>query len=86
MVFFQRIEFEKKLFHSDSRRTTKIDDTFNMKRCISWFKRYCTPEDPDMLAPEGMERFCKDIEVDPENIVMLGKNSSFPFSKHNNYK
>lgn len=56
-------------------RRTKVDDTFNMKRCITWFKRYCTPEDPDVLAPEGMERFCKDIQVDPENIVMLGKSA-----------
>lgn len=44
-----------------------------MKRCIAWFKKYCSIEDPDVLAPEGMERFCRDIEVDPENIVMLGK-------------
>lgn len=56
-----------------------------MKRCIAWFKKYCSIEDPDVLAPEGMERFCRDIEVDPENIVMLGKQThrihSLPHTK-----
>lgn len=55
---------------TSSRRSSKIDDTFNAKRCINWFKTYIT-DDPDALGPEGMERFCKDIAVDPEDVVML---------------
>lgn len=31
-------------------------------------------------GPEGMERFCKDLEVAPENIVMLGELISELFS------
>lgn len=36
----------------------------------------CANDFPFIIAfagPEGMERFCKDLEVDPENIVMLGE-------------
>lgn len=55
---------------TNSRRANKFDEAFNTKRCISWFKTYTT-DDPDVLGPEGMERFCKDIGVDPEDVVML---------------
>ncbi|XP_014203905.1 DCN1-like protein 5 isoform X1 [Copidosoma floridanum] len=56
-----------------SRRNTKADDggTFSQKRCTSWFREYTTVDDPDMLGPEGMEKFCEDIGVEPENVVML---------------
>ncbi|KAG4070663.1 hypothetical protein HA402_013583 [Bradysia odoriphaga] len=47
------------------------DDGFNNKRCLTWFRRYTTPDDPDTLGPEGMEKFCQDIGVEPENVVML---------------
>lgn len=57
--------------HSSSRRHNKTDDVFNSKRCLSWFKEYTTSDDPETLGPEGMEKFCKDLEVEPENIVML---------------
>lgn len=57
--------------YSNTRRTTKSDDTFSSKRCISWFKEYTTADEPEMLGPDGMERFCKDIAVDPENVIML---------------
>lgn len=56
-----------------SRRTNKIDDVFSSKRCTNWFKEYTTTDEPETLGPEGMERFCKDIGVDPEDVVMLGK-------------
>lgn len=60
------------IFLCSSRRSNKADDGFSSKRCINWFKQY-TAEDPDVLGPEGMERFCKDIGVEPENVVMLGR-------------
>ena len=63
---------------SSWRRNSKQEDAscvnshqFSSKRCIAWFKEYATPEDPDMLGPEGMERFCEDLGVEPENVVML---------------
>lgn len=45
--------------------------SFSHKRCITWFREYTTPDDPDTLGPEGMEKYCEDIGVEPENVVML---------------
>ena len=45
--------------------------SFSQKRCISWFREYTTADEPDTLGPEGMEKFCEDIGVEPENVVML---------------
>lgn len=56
---------------SSARRTNKVEDGFNAKRCLSWFKQYTTPNEPDVLGPDAMEQFCKDICVEPENVVML---------------
>ncbi|XP_033215182.1 DCN1-like protein 4 isoform X2 [Belonocnema kinseyi] len=58
-----------------ARRYTKTEDVsstaFSQKKCIAWFREYTTPDDPDTLGPEGMEKFCEDIGVEPENVVML---------------
>lgn len=59
-----------------ARRYAKTDDisnasAFSQKRCITWFREYTSPDDPDTLGPEGMEKFCEDIGVEPENVVML---------------
>lgn len=40
-------------------------------RCLAWFAEYTTPDDPEQLGPESMERFCADIGVEPENVAML---------------
>lgn len=64
-----------------SRRTNKVDDGFSSKRCLSWFKQYTTADEPDVLGPDAMEQFCKDIGVEPEDVVMLGELIfSFSFS------
>ncbi|CAE1279991.1 DCUN1D4_5 [Acanthosepion pharaonis] len=47
-----------------------IVETFGKKRCIAWFQEYSGVDD-DLISPEGMEKFCEDIGVEPENIVML---------------
>ncbi|CAG0891843.1 unnamed protein product [Darwinula stevensoni] len=44
---------------------------FSPKKCLNWFKEYTTADDPNTLDPEGMERLCEDIGVEPENVVML---------------
>lgn len=36
----------------------------------SLFHRYTT-DDPSQLGPDGMERFCEDIKLEPENVAML---------------
>lgn len=67
--------FSKRLRNTaaSGRRFSKSEDTssFNQKRCMSWFREYTSPEDPEVLGPEGMEKFCEDIGVEPENVVML---------------
>ncbi|XP_057341927.1 DCN1-like protein 4 isoform X2 [Microplitis mediator] len=59
-----------------ARRYTKTEDvpaasSFVQKRCIAWFREYTAADDPDTLGPDGMEKFCEDIAVEPENVVML---------------
>lgn len=45
------------------------DKHFSSKKCLAWFYEYAAAD--DMVGPEGMEKFCEDIGVEPENIVML---------------
>ncbi|XP_026749005.1 DCN1-like protein 5 [Galleria mellonella] len=62
----------KRSRNSSSRRHSKSEDTsFSAKKCLTWFKEYTTVLEPDVLGPEGMEKFCEDLGVDPENVVML---------------
>lgn len=43
---------------------------FSSKVCIAWFNEYAE-KDTQMIGPLGMEKFCEDIGVEPENVVML---------------
>jgi len=52
-------------------RANQEDCKFNTNRLIAWFKNYTCDDDPTTLGPEGMERFCQDIKLEPENIAML---------------
>nr|CAG4643715.1 EOG090X00X3 [Lepidurus arcticus] len=45
--------------------------SFSQKKAVAWFKEYSTPEEPDMIGPEGMENFCKAIGLEPENILIF---------------
>ncbi|XP_056271243.1 DCN1-like protein 4 isoform X3 [Pseudoliparis swirei] len=45
------------------------EETFASKRCLEWFYEYAGCE--DVVGPDGMEKFCEDIGVEPENVVML---------------
>lgn len=51
-------------------RMAVVEEKFSTNKLVTWFKKYTT-DDPQTLGPEGMERFCQDIKVEPENIVML---------------
>ncbi|TRZ00740.1 hypothetical protein DNTS_035698 [Danionella cerebrum] len=44
-------------------------DAFSSKRCLEWFYEYAGCD--DVVGPDGMEKFCEDIGVEPENVVML---------------
>ncbi|KAK7096854.1 DCN1-like protein 5 [Littorina saxatilis] len=63
-------EKSKKAKTSSSKRGMSINSAFNNKVCTSWFREYTT-KDEKCLGPEGMEKFCEDIGVEPENVVML---------------
>ncbi|XP_037940268.1 DCN1-like protein 4 [Teleopsis dalmanni] len=56
---------------SNVRRFLRTEDSFSQKRCVAWFHEYTNPDEPDTLGPDGMEKFCEDIGVEPENVVML---------------
>ncbi|XP_065828567.1 DCN1-like protein 4 [Oscarella lobularis] len=45
--------------------------TFSQKLCIEWFRTYADPQDLNTIGPDGMERFCADLEVHPADVVML---------------
>lgn len=36
-----------------------------------FFIVYLGTNDPDVIGPEGMEKFCEDIGVEPENVCNL---------------
>ncbi|XP_069487779.1 DCN1-like protein 4 isoform X2 [Ambystoma mexicanum] len=53
----------------ESTRIKTEEDSFSNKRCLEWFYEYAGTD--DVVGPEGMEKFCEDIGVEPENVVML---------------
>lgn len=55
---------------SSRSKQTPEESRFNTNRLIAWFKKYTTDDDTQ-LGPDGMERFCEDIKLEPENIAML---------------
>nr|XP_057931492.1 DCN1-like protein 5 isoform X1 [Doryrhamphus excisus] len=42
---------------------------FSSKKCLAWFHQYAGRD--EVVGPEGMERFCEDLCVAPENVIML---------------
>lgn len=60
-----------KTYFKKSSKSGNYSESFSPKKCITLFQEYVSPDDPDVIGPEGMEKFCEDIEVEPENIVML---------------
>ncbi|XP_022250562.1 DCN1-like protein 4 isoform X1 [Limulus polyphemus] len=60
--------------HSSTRRTKNgevPEQGFSQKKCIALFREYTSIDDPDIIGPDGMEKFCEDIGVEPEDVVML---------------
>lgn len=45
--------------------------SFSLKRCLALLQEYASVNEPKVMGPDGMEKFCEDIGVEPENIVML---------------
>ncbi|XP_058491023.1 DCN1-like protein 5 [Solea solea] len=45
------------------------EKVFSSKKCLAWFHEYAGID--KIVGPEAMEKFCEDIGVKPENIIML---------------
>ncbi|XP_023117672.1 DCN1-like protein 5 isoform X1 [Amphiprion ocellaris] len=43
--------------------------SFSGKRCLTWFHEYAGPG--TVVGPEAMAKFCEDVGVEPENVLML---------------
>ncbi|KAF2073079.1 hypothetical protein CYY_005605 [Polysphondylium violaceum] len=41
------------------------------KRLEEFFEKYKDPEDPTTIGPDGIVKLCVDLEVDPEDVVVL---------------
>ncbi|XP_068701470.1 DCN1-like protein 4 isoform X4 [Montipora capricornis] len=52
-------------------QTDELGKPFSFRRCRAWFDHYAGQDEPDTIGPEGMEKLCKDLGVDPEDTVML---------------
>uniref|UniRef100_A0A3Q0SP58 DCN1-like protein n=1 Tax=Amphilophus citrinellus TaxID=61819 RepID=A0A3Q0SP58_AMPCI len=50
-------------------RPISTEKPFSSKKCLAWFHKYAAPD--KVFGPEAMEKFCEDIGVEPENIIML---------------
>ncbi|RWS04917.1 hypothetical protein B4U79_15507, partial [Dinothrombium tinctorium] len=65
------------MFSFYNRRSSKPSNdfsdsaSFSQKKCTALFNEYASPDESDLIGPEGVERFCRDIGVEPENIVTL---------------
>jgi hypothetical protein len=43
----------------------------DLKNLNQLFNKYCDPEEADMIGVDGTELFCRDLEVEPTDVVML---------------
>ncbi|XP_065221682.1 DCN1-like protein 4 [Planococcus citri] len=62
---------QKRSRNTNANKSAKIDDTFSQKKCMTWFREYSSVDEPDVIGPEGIEKFCQDLGVEPENIAVL---------------
>jgi len=49
----------------------KSDDGFSQKKLEKLFEKYRDANDPESIGPEGIERFCADLGIKPEDAVVL---------------
>ncbi|XP_077373481.1 DCN1-like protein 5 isoform X2 [Festucalex cinctus] len=64
--------------HQHKRKVTKrisapkavgANKPFSARKCLVWFRKYAGPG--DVVGPEAMEKFCEDVGVAPDDVVML---------------
>ncbi|XP_038156062.1 DCN1-like protein 4 isoform X1 [Cyprinodon tularosa] len=57
------------IFRKHESSQIQEEEAFSSKRCVEWFYEYAAYD--NVVGPEGIEKFCEDIGVEPENVVML---------------
>lgn len=55
--------------NSANQNSNKPED--KAKRLDEFFEKYRDPEDPNTIGPDGIVKLCVDLEVDPEDVVVL---------------
>ena len=55
--------------HIHGGRLISAEEAFSNKKCVAWFYEYAAPD--EVVGPEGMEKFCEDIGVEPENVSQV---------------
>ncbi|KNE58941.1 hypothetical protein, variant [Allomyces macrogynus ATCC 38327] len=54
---------------STTSRTTAAP--FTAASCRAWFDSYADPDDPETIGPDGIERLCNDLGMDPASFPIL---------------
>jgi DCN1-like protein 4/5 len=58
--------------NSHGKKSNDPDESgFSLKQLEELYNKYADKDDPQHIGPENMLRFCTDLDVDPENVVML---------------
>ncbi|ORX51010.1 DUF298-domain-containing protein [Piromyces finnis] len=64
---------KKRVSLTKSIKTTQEENetSFSEKKCREWFNFYCKKDDPEEIGPEGIERFCYDLNIGLESKEIL---------------
>lgn len=56
-----------------SSESSKVEDSkgFSLKKAEELFEKYKDSTDEQQIGPDGIEQLCKDINVDPEDVLVL---------------
>ncbi|XP_067671259.1 DCN1-like protein 3 [Haliotis asinina] len=61
----------KKQSNGESKRLSLISKDFQESKVIAMFDMYKDSEDDDVILAEGVEKFCEDLDVKPEEFIVL---------------
>ncbi|XP_046567591.1 DCN1-like protein 3 [Haliotis rubra] len=61
----------KKQSNGDSKRLSLISKDFQESKVIAMFDMYKDAEGDDVILAEGVEKFCEDLDVKPEEYIVL---------------
>eukprot|EP01103_Thecamoeba_quadrilineata_P018888 TRINITY_DN7436_c0_g1_i1.p1 TRINITY_DN7436_c0_g1~~TRINITY_DN7436_c0_g1_i1.p1 ORF type:complete len:268 (+),score=38.21 TRINITY_DN7436_c0_g1_i1:28-831(+) len=56
---------------SCSQINKKEVDSFSAKKLEALYSKYMDQDDPEHIGPENISRFCKDLQIDPEDVIVL---------------